>query len=175
MAIETILIGMIALFAVVPVFHLWLHALREFWKKFPVLLYGMAIAFWAFVMWLMMLLWPSSPVLFAPSKSLMTEGLTLVLIGLAMTVTSIFTLGPRRFFVWEVLRPGAASRDRVQRGIFKHVPHPAYIGNNLALVGAWLATGTLIACIAMMVSLALTPLVILHEEDELNRRVGGQP
>ena len=84
---------------------------------------------------------------------------------------SILALGIKRFFVWAVLVPLSVKQKRISSGLFKTIPHPAYIGEILIIFGVFLASGKAYLAAAFIFIIALFPISIYFEENELNQRV----
>lgn len=162
-----------AIIVPVPLFHLWLHALHSFWKKQPFLFY-----IFSFLMWIGTFLFfkpidAISPIFFAPSDTFITSGFIVMAIGTLLVLSSIITLGPKRFFVWAVFYPESVQQIRLIRGPFKFIPHPAYIGYLLVALGNFLLSGKLYLALVFIFLFALTPIMIYFEEKELSARIHG--
>lgn len=155
----------------VPVMHLWLHALLPWWRQRPGRFYV-----WAGLLACGSLLlakhWAAvSPQIFIPSGMAQMAGYLLVIFGAGLVLSSIITLGPRRFFLWAVFYPDAVPRVRIRSGVFKFFPHPAYLAYLLAALGNFLSNGQLYLLGLLIWATVLTPVVIYLEEQELSRRV----
>lgn len=160
-----------AVIAPVPIFHLWLHALLPWWKKHPLLFYALGIASWIASFFFFKKIALQSTYIFFPAQNAQFFGNALIFIGIAAIVSSIIALGPKRFFVWTVLRPESAPKIRITKGPFHFIPHPAYIGYLIAAFGNLLAGGKFYLALFFISLLVLTPLVILLEEEELKKRL----
>ena len=158
-----------AIIATIPLFHFWLHALLAWWRRFPLLLYvwglGLGIFSVVFFEWIV----PSSQI-FQPSSSLKILGWLFVLVSLPVALWSIFTLGLKRFFVWEVLQPESVFKTREESGPFRYLPHPAYISYVLAAIGLVLVSGQVFTVALLIYMLIVMPIVIWLEEKELETR-----
>ncbi|MEK7665036.1 MAG: methyltransferase [Patescibacteria group bacterium] len=160
------------IFVPVPLFHLWLHALLGFWRRKPVLFYILCLFFWLFAFWFFIKIDAVFPLfLFYPSALLFLSGFALIILGLVFMALSILALGIKRFFVFAVLVPLSVKQKRINSGLFKIIPHPAYIGEILIIFGAFLASGKAYLAAAFIFIIALFPISIYFEEKELNQRV----
>lgn len=155
----------------IPFFHLWLHALLPLWRRRPFGLYLFGLALWIAAFKLTPILDLASPIAFMPGDGWRTFGTILVIIGFAFAAWSLLTLGPLRFFVWAVLRPGAASKIRITSGPFSFLAHPAYIGYLIVAVGNLISSGKLYLVGIFALLMLLTPVVIWLEEHELGERL----
>lgn len=160
----------IAFIVPIPIFHLWLHALLDFWKKHPLAYYAICAPFWIASFFLFQSIDQLSPYLFTPSETLVKIGYALMTLGALGAVSSFLTLGPKRFLMWAVLRPFSTPQKIVSSGPFKCVPHPAYLGYLCAALGDFLMSGKLYLAATLIFLLALTPLVIYFENRELTQR-----
>lgn len=158
--------------AVIPIAHLWLHALLPWWRKRPVLFYLWAGAVGAAAIYLFPRIATISPTLFAPSPLLRILGWALMAAGALLVLGSIATLGPRRFFLWAVLH--GTKMERAATGPFRLIPHPAYLGYAIVALGNLLSNGALYLAGPLALYLALMPIVIFFEEEELGTRVGSR-
>ena len=162
-----------AIIVSIPFLHLWLHALLAWWRKRPYLYY---LIFCPLV-WLAAILFfknidstfPS--LLFSPTQLVSKVGKILMLLGLVAIISSVITLGPKRFFMWAVLRPESVRRTRVTRGPFAFLPHPAYFGYLTVAFGNFLSSGKFYLSAVFALLFALTPIVIWFEEKELSERI----
>lgn len=160
-----------AIITPVPLFHLWLHALLPFWRKHPLLIYFVALFVWiavfAYFSWLSL----RSEYLFMPSQNYEFGGYALMALGACGVLGSFFTLGPKRFLVWAVLRPSSAPHTRIAKGIFHFIPHPAYLGHFIISIGNFLSRGQFYLLYLIIFLAVLFPIVIVLEEEELRRRI----
>ncbi|MEK7516827.1 MAG: methyltransferase [Patescibacteria group bacterium] len=157
------------LIAAIPIAHLWLHALLPWWKKRPALFYVWAAAVGAAAIYLFPRIATISPTLFATSPLLRTLGWVLMGAGALLVLGSIATLGPRRFFLWAVLH--GTKTERAATGPFRLIPHPAYLGYATIALGNILSNGALYLAGPLALYLALMPIVIFFEEEELKGRM----
>lgn len=161
-----------AIIAPVPLFHLWLHALLPFWRKRPLLIYVVALAAWiATTVYFSQLNLRSEYMFAADPAWRVFSGYALMLIGAAAILSSIFTLGAKRFFVWAVLKPDSTPKIRIGKGVFHSIPHPAYIGYLCVALGNFLVRGQFYLLYLFIVFIILIPIVIRFEEEELRQRV----
>ena len=96
------------------------------------------------------------------NSSLFFMGLCLLVFGMLLRILAINTLGP--MWTYKVVR--LHEHTKVRRGIYKHLRHPAYIGN-VYLVGlALIFSAPLSALLAMFFVLAFI-LVRASKEQEI--------
>lgn len=157
----------------VPMIHLWLHALLPWWKKLPLLFYGFAGLLIFGSIFLTSKANEISPKVFTPTEELGLIGTLLIVIGVISVFLSIITLGPKRFFMLVVFYPDLVEQKRVKEGIFKYIPHPAYLGYLVAAIGNLISSGRLYLIGILIWSLILTPIIIKFEEEELSIRTSG--
>lgn len=157
--------------APVCLIHLWLHALLTWWKRCPYVFYALSGLSWVLAWKAIEIIEPISRIIFAPSFVIEKIGLSLMAIGLAGVILSLVSLGPKRFFMWAVFKPESVSQKRITGGIFKFVPHPAYIGYILVALGNFLSSGQFYILIIFLTAIILMPIVIWLEEHELEKRV----
>lgn len=161
-----------AIITPIPLIHLWLHALLPWWRKYPWLFYAWGLGIFVASFFWFPVVANISPLLFTPSPVLLRLGIGLMLLGLGGILSSVWTLGIKRFFGWVVLRPASVSPQRVVGGPFRIVPHPAYFGYLLIAVGNFLVSGELYLVPTLIVLIFMTPIVIWLEEQELKERTG---
>ena len=154
----------------IPIAHLWLHALLPFWKKYPRLFYVVAGIFLFFSLWLVPGMARFSPYLFRPTPFHTILGWGAMISGLILILSSFFTLGPKRFLVWAVLRPDSVPPRRIQTGPFQFIPHPAYLGYLLIALGNLLTGGKSYLAGILFYTILTLPLIIWFEEHELKER-----
>lgn len=162
-----------AIIAPVPILHLWLHGLLPFWRRRPILFYLFCVLIWIGSFFLFQRLDGMGGLLFLSTSASDFIGRVLMILGTVGVLASLFTLGLRRFFMYAVFKPEVVPRRRISRGPFAVVPHPAYFGYLLVILGNLFRTGTLSLAIVLAALLALTPMVIWLEERELKERLGG--
>lgn len=160
-----------AIIAPIPLFHLWLHALLPWWKKHPWFFYLCGLVVWITSFFYFSFISLRSEYLFEfdPTWRLV-GGYALIAIGAVGFLSSIITLGPKRFFVWAVLRPDSTPKVRLAKGPFAFIPHPAYIGELLVAIGNFLVRGQFYLLYLAIFLIVLTPIVIVLEEEELKNR-----
>ena len=154
----------------VPTIHLWLHALLPWWRKQPFLYYGFGGILGLGALFLTSKAEEISPAVLNPTGNLELIGNILIVIGAIAVLSSIVTLGPKRFFMWAVFYPDSVEQRRVKGGIIKYIPHPAYFGYLTAAVGNLLSSGQLYLVGILVWVVILTPIVIKFEEEELTTR-----
>lgn len=156
----------------VPIIHFWLHALLPWWRKRPVLFYLWALLLFFCALSVAPYIASISPCIFTPSVITRSFGIGLKVIGALAILTSIMTIGIKRFFLWAVLKPESVPKIRIIKGPFKFVPHPAYFGYILLVLGNLLGSGALYLVGILAWLVAFLPLVIILEEKEIDARIG---
>lgn len=159
-----------AIIAPVPLFHLWLHALLPQWQRFPWMVYAWGLFLWILSLALFAKL--ESGLFFIPQKDIKWLGWSLIIFGTISIVSSIITLGMKRFFMWAVLKPDSVTQKHITKGILHFVPHPAYFGYLAISLGNFLSIGEWHLLFLFLYLLIFTPIVIRLEEEELHRRTG---
>lgn len=160
-----------AIIVPVPLIHLWLHAMLKFWRKHPFIFYALCISMWIGTFLFFKPVDELSFSFFAPYSNLAMTGFALMSLGVLGIISSIITLGPKRFFMWAVLRPQEVEQIKISSGPFKFIPHPAYIGYLFIALGNFLAGGKFYLALVFIFLFALTPVIIYFEEKELAQRV----
>lgn len=155
----------------IPIFHFWLHALLPWWRKNPLLFYVFCGTLWVAAFALFKAIAPISSDLFTPTEITTNIGQFLVILGFLMVLWSIYSLTPKRFFLWAVFRPESVIQKRIKKGAFRFIPHPAYNGYLIASLGAVLISGALYTIIVFVTLLIITPIMIWLEENELTKRL----
>ena len=164
-----ILLIIASILAPVPVLHMWLHALLSFWKKWPLAFYFFVFFLWLFSFWFFLKI--PAVLLFEPSAFSSFLGIILAIAGFLLMGLSLFTLGPKRFFVWAVLRPQEVMQKYIASGIFKFIPHPSYTGILLILFGIFILSGRTYLAGAFIFAVSFFPTAIYFEEKELHERL----
>lgn len=160
-----------AIITPVPLIHLWLHSMLKFWRKHPFIFYAFCILMWIGTFLFFKPVDKISFFLFTPSNNLAMIGFALMSLGVLGVIGSLIALGPKRFFMWAVLRPQEMEQIRISSGPFKFIPHPAYIGYLFVALGNFLAGGKFYLALVFIFLFALTPIMIYFEEKELTQRV----
>lgn len=160
-----------ALILPIPFFHLWLHGLLPLWRRRPLLLYLFGVALWVGAFTMVPIVEGLSPQAFDPAPWVQSLGGALIIIGFLFAAWSLATLGPTRFFVWAVIRPGIVEKIRIAAGPFRFLPHPAYMGYVTVAFGNLLRYGELYLGGMFVLLFFLTPIVIWLEEHELQERL----
>lgn len=153
----------------VPTLHFWLHAMLKWWKKFPISFYLFSGLIFVGSFFIISKIEQFSPQIIQENSNL---GAALIIFGIPLIAISILTLGPKRFFMWAVLRPQKVNQKLIKKGIFHYFPHPAYIGYLLMALGNLLSNGTLHLASIFIFSFVTTPIMIYFEEQELKERLG---
>ncbi|MBT5015855.1 hypothetical protein HOM98_00040 [Candidatus Peregrinibacteria bacterium] len=158
----------------IPIFHLWLHGLLPFWRKFPFIYYVVVGAIWICSFLFFREIIPASPQLFEPNRVTIHLGDSMVFLGFLAALGSLITIGPKRFFMYAVLRPEKVKQKRITKWVFKNCPHPAYNGYIFATFGALIYTGNAVVALVFIFLLTTTPIVMWLESNELDERVKGR-
>jgi len=98
----------------------------------------------------------------------------MVFLGFLAALGSLITIGPKRFFMYAVLRPEKVKQKRITKWVFKNCPHPAYNGYIFATFGALIYTGNAVVALVFIFLLTTTPIVMWLESNELDERVKGR-
>lgn len=155
----------------IPFFHIALHAFLPFWRRRPLLTYGMGVALWIAAGVLAPLIRAQTEGLFAPPIWLAHSAIILGIIGAIFVVWSAITLGPRRFFVWAALKPESAQQKYIPSGPFRFLSHPAYTGYLFMWFALAAGTGNAILIGAFVIAAMLFPIVARIENHELQQRL----
>ncbi len=146
----------------VPFFHLWLHALLPWWRKRPYLYYLIFIP----LVWLSALLFfknvdsAFSLLLFSSTQFILIIGKILMLLGLFAIISSIVTLGPKRFFCGQYSGPNLFDTSESFADHSNFYPHPAYFGYFAIALGNFLSSGKFYLGAVFVFLFALMPIVI---------------
>jgi len=157
----------------VPAWHLLLHAFLPAWRRNPRAYYFLAAAVWALVIPLAWLLAEASPLLFEPARSVRALGLAASGAAFLVALWSMWTLTPRRFFMWAVLRPDDAPAERILRGPYRFTEHPTYLAMVAAAASNFLASGSASLLGVTAAFAVLLSIIASLEQRELNARLGS--
>jgi protein-S-isoprenylcysteine O-methyltransferase Ste14 len=105
------------------------------------------------------------------SRFLALSGIVVMFVGLAIRWTAIYTLG--RYFT----RTVTIKNDHriIQRGLYRHLRHPAYTGALLAQMGLGLAFTNWLSFMLIFAPILVAALYRMHvEEDALVQAFGGE-
>lgn len=161
----------IFVFAPVPLFHFWLHAMLPFWRKNPFLFYPFCIINWTASFFILKAFSENSSFVYQPNEFFILIGFLFVLVGAILMGSSILTIGTKRFFMWAVLKPSTVEQKRIFSGFFKVIPHPAYIGQILISLGVFIFSGKAYLILVFIYFISLMPIVIYFEEKEMSERI----
>ncbi len=167
-----------SILAPVPVIHFWFHSLLYFWKKNPYVFYGWTLTIWVGSFFMFRHIDPISPKIFLQYSSpiFLYVGIFMRFIGALMVLWSMYILGLKRFFLWCVLKPDSPGCRLVMRkGPFEFLPHPAYFGYMLLLLGNFFSSGKIYILVAFGFLFTFFPIVIMLEDEELKARVKLPP
>lgn len=105
------------------------------------------------------------------SNLLALSGIIVMFVGLAIRWTAIYTLG--RYFTRTVTIKN--DHQIIQKGLYKHLRHPAYTGSLLAHIGLGLAFTNWLSFVLIFVPILVAALYRMHiEEDALVQAFGGE-
>ncbi len=88
-----------------------------------------------------------------------------------LVLWSIGTLGPKRFFLWAVLRPQSVKQERIGLGPYKYFHHPAYTAYLMAASAAFFGTGRTVLLAFAAVMFLMMLVVTARENHELEERL----
>lgn len=162
-----------SILAPVPIIHFWFHSILYFWRKKPYLFYVWGVTIWVGSFFVFRYIDPISPriLFYHVSSYFLYAGILLRLCGALMVLSSIYTLGIKRFFLWCALKPNDTDCSVVRRkGPFEFVPHPAYAGYMLLLLGNFLSSGKVYLLVSFVFLFTFLPLIIMLEDQELSER-----
>ncbi|EKD33206.1 MAG: hypothetical protein ACD_76C00068G0003 [uncultured bacterium] len=155
----------------IPLINLWLHAFLPFWRRHKRSFPFVALIFWVASFFWFKKLSVFSPDAFAPTETMVLVGYALMIIGFLFVILSVLTLGIKRFFLVAVLDPKGVEQVRIKIGVFRHFPHPAYVGYLIVAAGNFLSSGAIYLGGVLIFLLFLMPIIILLEEHELEKRL----
>jgi len=156
----------------VPVWHLMLHAFLPVWKRSPGAFYAAAAAVWALFAPLSWVLAENSPQLFVPEPWAIWTGLSLCAAASLVSVWSIVTLTPKRFFLWTVLRP-EKKPELIRSGPYRYLAHPTYLAIVVTAASNFLASGHASLLAAGVAITMLLAMVVVLEQRELSARMAA--
>lgn len=162
-----------SILAPVPVIHFWFHGLLYYWKKNPYTFYVWAVTIWIGSFFGFKYIDPLSTQIFFNhvSPAFLYAGIIMRLCGALMVLSSIYTLGIKRFFLWCALRPGDKGCSIVRKsGLFEFIPHPAYFGYMLLIFGNFLSSGKIYLLVVFIFLFTLLPFIMMLEDEELRSR-----
>lgn len=163
-----------SILAPAPIIHLWFHALLYFWKKNIYVFYAWVFTIWLGSFFVFRHIDPGSSKIFFQyaSPAFLYFGILMRFTGALMVLSSIYTLGIKRFFLWCVLKPETSGCDVVRhKGPFEFVPHPAYFGYMLLLLGNFFSSGKMYLLYSFIFLFTFMPIVIMLEDEELRDRI----
>lgn len=161
----------IFLLAPIPVTHFILHAFLPFWRKYTVWFYLTSMILWILSFFVAVVLARFGTQLFTPLNQLTAVSVVLALFALFMILSSVITIGPKRFFLWAVLKPTTVEQKYIKSGPYYFISHPAYFGYTLITIAAFLATGRAVMFGFFLYTLFLILVVILLENHEIKKRL----
>lgn len=169
---EGLAFGTLLGFGPIPLWHLTLHGFLPFWRLRPRTFYVACLVEWILVGPLLFVLSCRSAMMFTPSGALQWACCGASLLALAVVVWSVSSLTPRRFFLWEVLRPSEEQSTVILTGLYRHIRHPAYMAIVIMVAAGFLASGRAVVLEALCVVAVLLSMVIGLEQRELEDRLG---
>ncbi|MFH1193698.1 MAG: methyltransferase [bacterium] len=161
----------IFIFGPIPVVHILLHSFLKFWQKHPLYFYLYGAALWAAFIPISLFFSKNTSAIFtAPSWLIIIAWLT-VFSALFLILWSIKTLGPKKFFLWAVLKPESIKQERIANGPYRFFRHPAYTAYAAIIIATFLATGYTALLSFSATFIALILIVIMLENHELSLRL----
>lgn len=164
---------MIFLLAPIPVVHILLHAFLRQWRKRPIRFYLAASAVWIASFFLARWLAGNTDTLFTPPYWLKVICAITGWSSLFLVLWSVGTLGPKRFFLWAVLRPQSVRQEKIGLGPYKFFHHPAYTAYISAALAAFFGTGRTVLLAFAAVMFLMMLIVMARENHELEERLGA--
>jgi len=158
----------------IPVVHILLHAFLRAWRKHPLRFYLAAAAVWIVSFFLARWLGGMTDTIFTPPYWLKVLCAITGWSSLFLIFWSVGTLGPKRFFLWAVLRPQSVRQERIGLGPYKFFHHPAYTAYLSAAFAAFFATGRTALLVFVAVMFLLMLIVTARENHELEERLGAK-
>jgi len=162
-----------SILAPVPVIHFWFHALLYFWKQRPYLFYVWSATIWIGAFFGFKHIDVNSSQIFFNyvSPAFLYAGILMRLSGALMIVSSIYTLGIKRFFLWCALKPHDKGCEVIKTKAFLGmIPHPAYFGYMLLLLGNFFSSGKIYLLASFIFLFTLLPFIMMLEDEELRSR-----
>lgn len=156
----------------IPVVHILLHAFLRAWRKRPAMFYLAAGAVWILSFFLARWLAGNTDTIFAPPPWLKIICQVTGASALFLVAWSVKTLGPKRFFLWAVLRPQSVKQEKTVLGPYKYFRHPAYIAYLVTAFAAFFVTGKTVLLFFAIVTLLIMLVVMARENHELEERLG---
>lgn len=111
-----------------------------------------------------------SPAVFHPSFFSQIIYWTAIVAAAGIIFWAIVTLGARRYFLYEVVSP-SGKHNRVQKGPYRFLPHPAYFSYFVIIIAAYLLTGTAAILAVTIEYVVMIPMVVMLENHELKKRL----
>jgi len=155
----------------IPMVHILLHLFLKFWRRYPLGWYILCAAVWAIFFAIAEYFAARPFTLFIAPFWLKIFCAMVGLAALAVVVWSVFTLSPRRFFLWAVLRPAAIEQKYIKAGPYRFLQHPAYTVYLITAFAAFLTTGEAALLALWLSMLGLMPVAIYLEKHELSKRL----
>lgn len=156
----------------IPVVHILLHAFLRAWRKRPMRFYITAGAVWILSFFLAKWLAGVTDVIFTPPYWLTILCIITGWSSLFLVLWSVGILGPKRFFLWAVLRPQSVKQEKIDLGPYKFFHHPAYTAYLSAAFAAFFGTGRTVLLMFAAVMFLLMLIVTARENHELEERLG---
>jgi protein-S-isoprenylcysteine O-methyltransferase len=104
-------------------------------------------------------------------RAVFAAGIALMLLGVALRVLAVWTLG--RYFTRHVAV--ASDQPVVERGLYRHIRHPAYSGTLLTMLGLGLASGNAAGLAVLMAGTLAGHLYRVRVEEAALVRAIGAP
>ena len=160
--------AIVFIFLPIPFAHIALHSFLRFWRGHRLSWLTFCAALWIIALPLAANI--ICPVVFHPSVFFQIIYWAAIVSAAVIIIWAIAALGARRYFLYEVVSP-SGKHNRVQKGPYRFLPHPAYFSYFVIIVAAYLLTGTA-AILAVLIEYAiLIPIVAMLENRELKKRL----
>ena len=159
------------LIAPIPIIHFVLHGFLSFWRRHPTWFYMMGVITWLLFIPLVVVLMKVEGTVFTPAILSLIISTALTIFALLLIVSAVFTIGPKRFFLWAVLKPKAVEQKYIRSGPYRFISHPAYFGYILISHAAFLATGRMVMLGLFIYTLFSIIAVIALENHEIKGRL----
>lgn len=157
--------------APIPIIHFFLHTFLLFWRRHTMWFYLMGVIIWLLFIPLAVILMKIEDTIFTPINQSLVASAILIVFAFLLILSAVFTLSPKRFFLWAVLRPKSVEQKYIKSGPYQFFPHPAYFGYIFVSLAAFIATGRVVMLGFFFYTLFSIIAVIVLENHEIKRRL----
>lgn len=157
--------------APIPIIHFVLHAFLLFWRRHATWFYLMGVITWLLFIPPTVVLMKIENTIFTPVNQLLVASAILAIFAFLLIISAVFTISPKRFFLWAVLRPKSVEQKYIRSGPYQFISHPAYFGYILVSLAAFIATGRVVMLGFFFYTLFSIIAVIVLENHEIKRRL----